>query len=61
MEELNDLVRDNFEYGDLVYLYYSYINDFHVEPDSMAALFERSQFLDVLGKVRKRITERESK
>lgn len=54
-------MRDNFEYGDLVYLYYSYINDFHVEPDSMAALFERSQFLDVLGKVRKRITERESK
>lgn len=48
----------NFDYGDLVYLYYAYLQDFHVEPDSMAALFERTQFLTATGKVRTRVMER---
>lgn len=40
-------------------MYYAYINDFHVEPDSMAALFERANYLEAYGKVRKRIMDSE--
>lgn len=45
----------------MLYLYYAYVKDFGVEPDSIAALFERTQFITVQNKVYDKIMQQVSK
>lgn len=51
------MIDEGFDYGKITYLYYLYLEDFHVEPQTFDDLFERGAYRGVRNKVDKFIMD----
>lgn len=47
----NKIVSENFKYGDFIYIYYKYLDKFHVEPKGFVDLFEYMNYNDTIIQV----------
>jgi hypothetical protein len=54
------LIREKskeYKYGSLLYLYYSYINKFHTEPQDIESLLEFSDFCKIESGIHKLVAD----
>lgn len=58
---MDGIITDKFEYGHFLYMYYSYLDDFHTEPQSWSDLFERNDYRDTETTIKKLVQDYYSK
>lgn len=51
VDTANRIVDETFKYGDFTYIYYKYLDKFHVEPKGFVDLFEYLNYNETISKV----------
>lgn len=51
VDTANRIVSETFKYGDFIYIYYKYLDKFHVEPKGFVDLFEYLNYNETISKV----------
>ena len=58
---MNKLIAEKYNNNTLLFMYYAYLSDFHVEPKSFDDLFERETFKSMQMEMEKKVRQFYSK
>lgn len=51
VDTANRIIDETFKYGDFTYIYYKYLDKFHLEPKGFVDLFEYLNYNETISKI----------